>query len=303
MEKNKPIFSILITTKNRLSDLKFTLVKIHHLLLRSDVECIIFDDGSNDETSSFIQEHYPDIILFRNHISKGLIYCRNKMLNYTAAKYAISLDDDAHFESENVLENIEQHFISNPKCGVIACSIFWGQEFPKTTFTHETVERTKGFVGCGHIWNMKAWQDIPDYPDWFVFYGEEDFAAFQLFKKDWEIQYLPTILVHHRVDVKSRRKQNDYQIRLRRSLRAGWYLYFLFYPINQIPRKLVYTLWVQIKKKVLKGDVKAVFAILQALGDVMFNFPKLWKQSNRLKMSEFKKFNDLTETKIYWQPK
>ena len=149
---------------------------------------------------------------------------------------------------------------------------------------------------------MKAWQDIPDYPDWFVFYGEEDFAAFQLFKKGWEIHYLPSILVHHRVDIKSRRQDYDYQIRLRRSLRSGWYLYFLFYPINQIPRRFFYTLGVQIKKKVLRGDMKAALAILQALGDVIVNFPKLYKQSNRLKTSEFEKNNNLRDTKIYWQP-
>ncbi|REG98274.1 glycosyltransferase family 2 protein [Flavobacterium aquicola] len=303
MVKDKPTFSILITTKNRLSDLRFTLVKIQHLLLQSDVECIIFDDGSSDGTSSFIEEHFPDIILFRNQFSKGLIHCRNQMLNLTTAKYAISLDDDAHFESDNVLENIEKHFVSNPKCGVIACRIFWGLKFPNSTSTNEIIERTKGFVGCGHVWNMEAWQDIPNYPDWFVFYGEEDFAAFQLFKRAWEIQYLPAILVQHRVDIKSRRQQNDYQIRLRRSLRSGWYLYFLFYPINEIPRRFFYTLWMQIKKRVLRGDIKATFAILQALGDIILNFPKLYRQSNRLKVLEFKEISNLAETKIYWHPK
>lgn len=302
MELNQYTFSILITTKNRLSDLKFTLAKTQQLLTRSDVECIIFDDGSSDETSAFIKEHYPDVILMRNEFSKGLIHCRNQMLNYTTAKYAISLDDDAHFESDNVLEKIEKHFLSNPKCGVIACRIFWGLELPERTFANESIERTKGFVGCGHVWNMKVWRDIPNYPDWFVFYGEEDFAAFQLFKKGWEVQYQPMILVHHRVDVKSRKQHNDYQIRLRRSLRSGWYLYFLFYPLNEIPRRFFYTLWVQIKKKVLKGDIKAGLAILQALGDLILNFPKLVRQSNRLKINEFAEFNDLSETKIYWNP-
>lgn len=298
----KPIFAILITTKNRLTDLRLTLEKTACLLENEQLECIVFDDGSTDGTDVFIKEHYPDIILLRNQFSKGLIYCRNQMLQQTKAKYAISLDDDAYFVSGDVLQNIENYFVFNPKCGVIACRIFWGLELPNITFSGEVIERKRGFVGCGHVWNMKAWRDIPDYPDWFIFYGEEEFAAFQLFKKGWEIQYLPTILVHHRVDVKSRKKQNDYQIRLRRSLRSGWYLYFLFYPINQIPRKFFFTLWMQIKKKVLKGDSKAAIAILQALGDLIIHFLKLLKYSNRLSMGELKEFNSLQETKIYWQP-
>jgi glycosyltransferase involved in cell wall biosynthesis len=300
MEKDKKTFSILITTKNRLTDLQFTLVKIQHLLNSNNVECIIFDDGSTDNTSDFIKENYPNIILLRNKFSKGLIYCRNQMLTQTKADYAISLDDDAHFESENILQNIENHFKTNPKCGVIACRIFWGLQLPDSIVSNEKMIRTKGFVGCGHVWNMQAWHDIPNYPDWFVFYGEEEFAAFQLFKKDWEVHYQPDLLVHHRVDVKSRKKDKDYTIRLRRSLRSGWYLYFLFYPLGQIPIRFCYSLWIQIKNKVLKGDFKATIAILQALGDIIINFPKLMKQSNRLGKSEFKVFNDLNETKIYW---
>ena len=295
-------FSILITTKNRKKDLAFTLDKILHLLDREDVNCVIFDDGSSDGTYEMVKENFPQVLLKRNFSSRGYLYCRNTMLNDTQADYSISLDDDAHFLSEQVLENIEKHFITNPKCALIACRIFWGLEPPFNTFSDEKIERTKGFVGCGHVWNMRAWKDIPNYPEWFVFYGEEEFAAFQLFKKDWEIHYLPEVLVHHRVDVKSRKKNKDYSLRLRRSLRSGWYLYILFYPVNQITKKFSYTLWIQIKNKVLKGDMKAAFAILGAFGDVIYNLPKLIKNSNRLSKEEMSVFQNLNESKIYWSP-
>jgi GT2 family glycosyltransferase len=135
-----------------------------------------------------------------------------------------------------------------------------------------------------------------------VFYGEEEFASFQLFKEGWEIHYLPEVLVHHRVDVKSRKKEKDYRLRLRRSLRAGWYLYFLFYPLKVIPKKFIYTLWIQFKLKVFKGDLKAFIAILQALGDVIFNIPRLMKNANRLTNNEFKEYCKLADTKLYWKP-
>ncbi|WP_188049581.1 glycosyltransferase family 2 protein [Flavobacterium sp. GP15] len=297
-----PIFSILITTKNRKADLEFTLAKIQHLLDQNNVECIIYDDGSADNTSTFIRENYPNIVLLRNEFSRGYLFCRNQMLNQTKADYTISLDDDAHFESKNVLENIENHFKKNPKCGVVACRIFWGLVLPQHTSSNEQVIRAKSFVGCGHVWNMLAWHNIPDYPEWFVFYGEEEFAAFQLFKKGWEVHYLPEILVQHRVEVKSRKQQNDYQVRLQRSLRSGWYLYFLFYPIPVIPRKLFYTLWIQLKTKVLKGDLKALKAVLLAMLDVLLAIPKIIKNSNRLSMKEYKEYQKLEETKLYWRP-
>jgi glycosyltransferase involved in cell wall biosynthesis len=302
MENEKPKFSILITTKNRLQDLIFTLDKINYLIERQDVECIICDDGATDGTFEFIKENYLKIIVFRNEISKGLIFSRNVLLNKATAKYAISLDDDAHFLSDNPLEAIENYFLENSNCGVVSFRIFWSKNNPTSTQTLNKPKRVKGFVGCGHAWKMESWKSIPNYPDWFIFYGEEDFAAYQLFKKNIEIHYLPSVLVHHRVDVSARKNNDDYQLRLRRSFRSGWYLYFMFYPFRVIPKKILYTLWMQIKMKTFKGDFKATLGIIQAIFDVIYNFPKLLKQSNRLTSEEYKAILKLPQSKIYWKP-
>jgi glycosyltransferase involved in cell wall biosynthesis len=296
------LFSILITTKNRLTDLANTLEKINYLLKKESVECLVFDDGSTDGTYEYVKENFPNIQLQRNAISKGYIFCRNKMLNETKATYAISLDDDANFVTQTPLEALQNHFEENAHCGLIAMRIFWGVDEPVSKVSDETAQQVQGFVGCAHVWRMSAWRDIPNYPEWFVFYGEENFASFQLFKKNWEIHYLPEVLVNHRVDVKMRRNNADYTIRLRRSLRSGWYLFFLFYPIASIPRKMAYSLWIQFKLKVFKGDFKALQAILLALLDLVCAIPKIIKCSNRLTQQEYAAYQKLEETKIYWQP-
>ena len=297
---NKKI-SILITTKNRIADLKVTLSNLAELINDAAVECLVYDDASTDGTFDYLKAHFPNLILFRNEKSLGLIHNRNVLLNKCSGDYAISLDDDAHFLSENVVENITNYFESHPKCGVIACRIFWGKNDPISIATKEITQRVKGFVGCGHVWNLKAWGDIPNYPEWFVFYGEEEFASYQLFKKDWEVHYVPELLVQHRVEVKARKSDSDYSQRQRRSFRAGWYLYLLFYPWNIIPRKLAYTLWMQIKTKVLKGDGRATKGLILALWDVFIHIPRLLKESNRFSYEEFKKYSNLEPTKIYWR--
>jgi len=192
--------------------------------------------------------------------------------------------------------------VAHPNCGLLALRIYWGLEEPKTTGTDAKSEQVQGFVGCAHVWRMQAWRAIPDYPEWFVFYGEENFASFQLFKKEWEIHYLPEVLVHHRVDFKARKKNNDYVQRQRRSLRSGWYLFFLFYPLKFIPQKMAYSLWIQFKYKVFKGDFKALQAIVLALFDLIWNIPSIIKNSNRLTQNEYESYNQLAETKLYWQP-
>jgi len=294
-------FSILITTKNRLTDLAFTLGKIKDILKDNTVECVVFDDGSTDGTYVYVKENFPEVKLIRNPVSKGYIFCRNKMLNETKATYAISLDDDAHFVIQNPLESIKEHFEENSQSGLVALRIFWGLDEPIKVESNEKPHRVQGFVGCAHVWRMSAWRSIPNYPVWFVFYGEENFASFQLFKKNWEVHYLPEVLVHHRVDVKTRKNNADYTIRLRRSLRSGWYLFFLFYPLKTIPRKMAYSLWMQFNLKVFKGDFKALQAIILALLDLIWNIPRIIKNSNRLNQKEFKDYEKLEGTKIYWQ--
>ncbi|MFZ0598770.1 MAG: glycosyltransferase [Flavobacterium sp.] len=295
-------FSILIATKNRKEDLAVTLTKINYLLEAEDVECVIIDDGSTDGTFERIKKDFSRVKIYRNEVSKGYLYCRNKMLNETQAKFAISLDDDAHFITQNPLELIQNHFETNKNCGLIALRIFWGLEEPAEFTSTEKSQRVKGFVGCGHVWRMSAWKDIPNYPEWFEFYGEEDFASMQLFKKNLEVHYFPEVLVNHRVNIKARKKNADYTIRLQRSLRAGWYLYFLFLPVKLIPRKMTYSIWMQLKLKVFKGDFKALKALVFAGFNLIVSIPKIIKNKNRFSDQEFSEFQKIENTKIYWQP-
>ena len=65
---------------------------------------------------------------------------------------------------------------------------------------------------------------------------------------------------------------------------------------------MVYSLWIQFKLKVFKGDFKALQAIILAKFDLVWNMPRILINSNRLTLKEFDIYNRLPETKIYWQP-
>ncbi|PAM94227.1 glycosyl transferase [Flavobacterium sp. IR1] len=294
-------FTILITTKDRREDLVFTLSKIQ-FLLDEGVNCIICDDASIDGTFDFIKNNFPKIQLIQNKKSEGLIYSRNRLMELVTTEFAISIDDDLHFVTKNPLEIIEKVFYENPKAGLCSFRIFWNLNEPEETETREILHQMQSFAGGANVWRMTAWKDIPDYPAWFVFYGEEDFASYQLFKKKWKIYYLPEVLVNHRVNLKARKKGSDYSLRLQRSLRSGWYLYFMFYPLRLVPKKMAYSIWMQLKLKVFKGDLKAFKAIIFALFNVFFSIPKIIKNANRLSLGEYHEYQKLERTKLYWQP-
>jgi len=295
-------YSVLITTKDRYDELLYTLEKSSNLIAREDTEWIICDDGSEDTRVIEYLKKRSDITHFRNENSIGLIESRNKLLSMAKGDIAISIDDDAHFISENPFEEIDSFFQLNKGCAVTAFRIFWGKEELTKTKTNSVPKRVSGFVGCGHAWRMSDWHKTEGYPGWFVFYGEEDYAAYRLFKLKKEIWYLPSVLVQHRVDVKERKELKDYQLRLRRALRAGWYLMFLFFPLRIIPRRIGYSIITQIKKRTFKGDLKGTLAILLGGFDLLIHIPKLLKESNRLSIEEFDLFEQLPKPVIYWEP-
>jgi len=295
-------FTLIITTKNRLEDLQYTLTQISSILNLPEVKCIICDDGSTDGTSDFVQDNYPNIQRIRHKKSLGLIASRNELMSLVQTDYAISIDDDLHFLSEQPLNEIDAYFQKNPNCGLIGFRIFWSKQAPTSTETSEVALRMKSFAGGAHAWRMSAWRKTSGYPAWFVFHGEEDFAAYELFKKNIEIHYLPSVLVHHRVDLKERKKQADYALRLRRSLRSGWSLYLMFFPLGRIPRLLAYSVWMQLKLRVFKGDFKALQALLMAGFDTIAFIPKIIRNSNRLTEIEYLKFEKIESIRLYWKP-
>ena len=295
-------FTITIPTKNRLSELKYTLKKIEYLIKREDVTCLICDDGSTDNTFEYISQNYPEIIIIRNNESKGIHFTRNRLLNKVTSPYILSIDDDAHFITENVLEIVEDYFKNNSEVALLSFRAFWNKEAPSSIITCQRQKRVQNFGAVGFALRTEAWNSIPNFLDWFVFYGEENYAAFHLFKKGWQIHYIPEDLVHHRVNLKERKNDSDYQLRLRRSLRSGWYLYILFYPWNTIPKLFLYTLYQQIKLKVFKGDLKAFLALMQAICDVVYNFPRLLKNSNRFSEEELDTYKNISGPELYWSP-
>jgi glycosyltransferase involved in cell wall biosynthesis len=291
-------FTILITTKNRLTDLKYSLKKLD--FDNSNFHCIICDDGSSDGTFNFLKENYPTIQTIRNNKSKGLIYSRNRLMTMVTTPYAISLDDDANILVQNPFQMITYYFEQNPQVGVLGFRVFWSKKNPESINHNETPHRMQSFIGGAHAWRMDSWRQIPEYPSWFEFYGEEDFASYHLFKNKIEIHYLPDVLVHHRVDIKSRKKNPDYLIRSRRSLRAGWFLILMFFPVKKIAFAISYSVYAQFKSKVFKGDFKAFFALILAFFDLIFNIPNIFKFQNRLSKTEYNSYKSLPETKIYW---
>lgn len=296
------LVTLQITTHNRLKELIETLRLLKDIIVDERVQTIICDDGSNDGTYDYLEANYPQFELFRNEKSIGLIGSRNRIMDATKTEFAISVDDDLNFLSPSPVDSIIEYFKKNENCGVISFGIHWGLEPPLTLNNNHATYIARNFAGGAHAFRIGAWNDIPNYPYWFRFYGEEEFASIHLFKKNWQIHYVPTILTHHRVELKSRKLNKDYIIRQMRSFRAGILLLLLFYPISVLPRLIAFAILNQLKNKFLKGDWKGSFGVFLAFFSIAYFIPKIIVNSDRFSLKEYKAFVKLKAATIYWIP-
>ena len=292
-------FSIVITTKNRIADLKKTLISLKDILERKDVELLICDDASTDGTHLFLRDKYSNHTLVFNQKSKGLIYNRNLLNDKAKGAYLISLDDDLNFLTEEPLEKIDLFFKKNPKAAVLSFRIFWSETKPIIHATKQKTYRVNSFAGGAHVLRKSFWEQTPNYPAWFEFYGEEDFLSYHAFLLKKEIYYFPDVLTHHRVNLVLRKKNKDYFLRSKRSIRSGWFLYLLFCPLKEIPKLFLYTVYVQVKK----NKIKKTMAVCFAFADLFLNIKNILTDKCRLSSKEWQAYRLLPSVVLYWNPK
>jgi GT2 family glycosyltransferase len=108
--------SIVITTKNRKSDLKKCLDTCFSQ--RNIDEVLVFDDGGNDGSYEFVIKNYPLVSVFRSETSLGLINARTKCASIAKGDIIISIDDDCIFQNETTLEEIIP-FFSDPSIAAV----------------------------------------------------------------------------------------------------------------------------------------------------------------------------------------
>ena len=299
---NSKEISILITTFNRKQELIFTLTTLRDVISPEGI--YIWDDASTDGTFEYISSEYPEINLFQNTVNKGLIASRNELMQVAPTEYVISLDDDAHFINPEGLFDALNFMNDNLDCAVLAFRLFWGLKEPRILDTNEEKYRISNYVGCGHLFRMKAWKNsVENYPEWYHFYGEEDYAAMKLFRAEQMVFYFPKVLVHHRVSLKNRKKSaEETSLRTKWALQAAWSNYLIFYPKPKAWFKIMYSIKEQLRLKFLKGDFNILMSIGKAGLALIQNRQHRQKLALRFSNEKLKAYLSLPEAPIFWKP-
>lgn len=193
----KDSITIMITTRNRPGDLKFTLEKLISLQL-AYLPLIIVDDASDSAIiSDELVNKFPRIKTVRNALQRGLISNRNEMALLAQTPYVLSLDDDSCFRDVPDLAGALAYLAQRPRVVGLQFNnvdINFGQEPVAASEPY----RVQTYTGCGHLLKRPEFLQMGGYRADFIHMSEEVDFCRKAWKAGLEIHMFPKIVVDHR---------------------------------------------------------------------------------------------------------
>jgi len=108
--------SAIIPNYNKEKTIKKCIESIYREI--KDIEIIIVDDFSKDNSVKIIKKHFPNVKLIVNKKNKGAAYCRNTGIKKSKGDYLFFIDSDVFLKKgffKNMIELIKDEDISFPK--------------------------------------------------------------------------------------------------------------------------------------------------------------------------------------------
>lgn len=202
MEHNIPI-SIVILTYNRSAILDILLDSLQGIQYKN-LECIVVDNHSEDETEKIVTEKYPKCVYIKSEKNIG-VGARNIGLKQAQGDIVICLDDDVFGIDDEAIAKVVYMFNNNPQIGAINFKVIdylrgkqcnWihhcrMEEYANTIF--RTYEITEGAVA----FSKQALRSTGFYPEYFFISHEGLDLALRLTDKGYDVMYTGDIAVKH----------------------------------------------------------------------------------------------------------
>ncbi len=117
----KPLLTVAIATFNGRELLEGVLASLARQTIAADMHLVVIDDGSSDDTVTWLGEHRPDVRLIAHNRNLGVSRSLNEGLGLAEGEFLALLNNDVELEPECLellVEDLREHpeaAASNPK--------------------------------------------------------------------------------------------------------------------------------------------------------------------------------------------
>lgn len=189
--------TVVITTKDRCDDLIVALESVYKQ--NENVEVIVIDDGSSDDTSKLIYREFPKVRLVSHKQSAGLIARRNELARLSTTPILISIDDDAAFPSPMTIQQTLQEF-NHPRIGAVAIpfiNVRQNQSVQQQAPDRTKIWLTDRFIGTAHAIQRDLFLSLGGYREHFVHQGEEGDLCLRMLARGYVVRLGSADPIHH----------------------------------------------------------------------------------------------------------
>jgi GT2 family glycosyltransferase len=194
--------SAVILSYNRCHEVLKTIDKLKSIKssLPFDLEIIVVDNASVDNTSKQVKQHHSDVILVSKSNNNGIAGW-NEGFKVAHNKYFLVLDDDSHVHS-GLIEAVNR-MEANPDIGILATQIVDEslQLDPNLDLKDawKDNEQIAGFIGCGAIIRKELYLKIGGFAEWIYVYTHEFEYSIRCIDAGYKVIFCADCLVVHRV--------------------------------------------------------------------------------------------------------
>jgi GT2 family glycosyltransferase len=104
-----------------------------------DLEIIVVDNGSSDQSSQAVMEQYPDVKIIQNDVNTGFVKANNQGFALSTGKYILLLNTDA-FINSSTLPNFYEHMENYPDTGAAGCKLLYeDQTLQRSCYSFPTI--------------------------------------------------------------------------------------------------------------------------------------------------------------------
>ena len=197
-----PGVSAVVLGYNRRKEVLYTVSKLKELkqALPFELEIIVVDNGSIDDTSAVVKSIHRDITLITKAVNNGIAGW-NEGFKAAKNKYLLVLDDDSHIE--NGLPEAVAFLDNNPEVGILALNVTTGP-FITENMNWRDNEELIGFFGCGAIIRKAVYDKIGGFAEWLHVYSHEFEYGIRTLDAGYRIRYFQNSNVIHRASTANR---------------------------------------------------------------------------------------------------
>jgi GT2 family glycosyltransferase len=189
--------SVMITTKNRIVDLRRTC-RVLQRLNPAPLEVLITIDGSTEDVHEVVKAELQQARVFVNQIGVGSVASRDRMMCEARSDLVMALDDDSYPEQLDCIARIAPLFEQRPNLAVL--------HFPQRTDEYsETLANTdfgvehltRSFANSGAVLRRSTYLQLPGFESRFFHMYEEPDYALQCVAAGYDVLFSPVITIRH----------------------------------------------------------------------------------------------------------